>query len=163
MFYELAIIFRRTKPALNRVLKYDRMTRLPSTAPADLGDPKRGRPHTRYKLIRAFITMCRDERISFADPLLPPDLRCACFATAHLGRNLRFARLSKKPRPDFVGTVLSFHSRRRTSSPRSWKYKTRSFRCGLLVGRLGRTNFEPVFSGYRGDRYAASRIKLNHI
>jgi len=28
-----------------------------------------------------------------------------------------------------------------------------------LVGRI----FEPVFRGYRGDRYAAGRIKLNHI
>jgi hypothetical protein len=48
---------------------------------------------------------------------------------------LQPSALPKKPRPDFVGTVLFVRSRRRTSSPRSRTNKTRSFRCGLLVGR----------------------------
>jgi hypothetical protein len=43
--------------------------------------------------------------------------------------------LPKKHRSDFVGTVLFLRPPGRTSSPRCRKNKTRSFRCGLLVGR----------------------------
>ena len=70
--------------------------------------------------------------------MLPPDLRWACLDTAQLGRNLRFARLSKKPRPDFVKTVLFSRPLWRASSPRSRKNKTRSIRCGFLVRREDR-------------------------
>jgi hypothetical protein len=123
MFYELAIIFRRAKPALNRVLKYDRMTRLPSTAPADLGDPKRGRPHTRYKPIRAFITMCRDERISFADPLLPPSYPRSPVPTSS-GPFCLFIRAGER--------VLRAHG----------NTKPAAFAAGFLF--VGMTGFEPA-------------------
>ena len=71
----------------------------------------------------------------------PPDLQWACFATAHLGRNLRFARLSKKPRPDFVGTVLSVYPLRRTNVLHAPKQtKPAAITAGFLF--VGTTRFE---------------------
>jgi len=46
--------------------------------------------------------------------------------------------LPKKPRPDFVGTVLFSRPLWKASFPRSRKNKTRSYRCGLLVRREDR-------------------------